>query len=106
MNSRFLRNGIVMLVLVVGAAALLYSVFVPSTSQKPIDYAGSPESFLGLVKQGKVDRVVQQGAKLEITLNSPSGQVVTSQVPSEFSTDVRADIDRDLPGLDLRYGPE
>jgi cell division protease FtsH len=92
LNSRFLRNGIVMLVLVVGTAALLYSVFVPSQSQKPIDYAGSSDSFLGLVKQGKVERVVQQGTKLEITLSSPAGEVVTSQVPSEFSTNVKNDI--------------
>ena len=45
MNSRFLRNGLVTLVLVVGTAALLYMfIFQPSTSQA-IAYSGSGNTF-------------------------------------------------------------
>ena len=90
MNTRFLRNGVVMLILVVGTAALLYTIAIPSTQEKTIPYSGGTDSFLGLVSQGKVAKVVQQDPKLEITLTD--GTVVASQVPSPYSTNVVNDI--------------
>jgi hypothetical protein len=96
LNSRFLRNGIVTLVLIVGTAALLYMFIFPGGADKPIPYADEDGAFLQLVAEGKVDRVVQRGINLEITLKEtdPAGKprVVQSRVPSEFATNVRADM--------------
>ncbi|MFN8623190.1 MAG: ATP-dependent zinc metalloprotease FtsH [Chloroflexota bacterium] len=97
MNSRFLRNGIVTLVLVVGTAALLYMFLFPSTSSETIAYSGSDaKSFQSLVAEGQVKSVVQKGAKLEITLVAQDAnnkdQVLASQVPNQFQTNVQADM--------------
>ena len=59
MNSRFLRNGIVTLVLVVGTAALLYMFIFPDNKSETIPYSGSG-SFLELVSKGEVSKVTQQ----------------------------------------------
>ncbi|HET7678392.1 MAG TPA: ATP-dependent zinc metalloprotease FtsH [Candidatus Limnocylindrales bacterium] len=96
MNTRFLRNGIVTLVLVVGTATLLYVFLFQGEQTQPIPYAG-PGSFLELVKQGKVEKVVQQGARLEITTRdvdpkSKQPLIKVSQVPSQFATDIGPDI--------------
>jgi cell division protease FtsH len=92
LNSRFLRNGIVTLVLVVGTAALLYMFLFPPSNVPLINYSGSSDSFLSLVEQGKVKSVVQRGDKLEITLFSTQNdgktpETRTSQVGSPL-TDV------------------
>ncbi|HEV8516076.1 MAG TPA: ATP-dependent zinc metalloprotease FtsH [Candidatus Limnocylindrales bacterium] len=99
MNSRFLRNGIVTLVLVVGTAALLYMFLFPGSAEKPIPYSGGEGSFLGYVRAGKVTQVEQQGAKLIITLNETDPttrqpKIVTSQVPSQFATNIRDEINQ------------
>ncbi len=95
MNSRFLRNGIVTLVLVVGTAALLYMFIFPESKTEPIPYSGTG-SFLALVAKGDVATVTQQGQTLEIetTEKDSSGKavVVTSFVPSELATNVQTDI--------------
>jgi cell division protease FtsH len=96
LNSRFLRNGIVTLVLVVGTAALLYMFIFPDTKANTVPYSGTG-SFLELVSQGKVSKVTQQGQSLEIVLttNDPSTNkpaVVTSAVPSELATNVQQDM--------------
>jgi ATP-dependent Zn protease len=96
-DRRFVRNSIVVLVLVVGTAALLYIFLFQGTAEKPIPYSGGESSFLGLVKDNRVESVVQQGDVLQITLREKdpeTGQakVVTSRVPSQFSTNVRDDI--------------
>ena len=96
MNPRYLRNGIVTVLLVAVGFALVYTLFSPSSSQ-PIAYSGGENSFLGLVKAGQVKKVEQRGAKLEITLNRLDSQtkqnaVRTSQVPSQFSTNISEDI--------------
>jgi cell division protease FtsH len=95
LNSRFLRNGIVTLVLVVGTAALLYMFIFPNDSKEPIDYSGEG-SFLQLVEQGKVSKVTQRGQTLEIELTEvdAAGKHVleTSLVPSELATNVQQDI--------------
>jgi hypothetical protein len=96
-DRRLVRNSIVVLVLVVGTAALLYIFLFQGTAEKPIPYSGGESSFLGLVKDNRVESVVQQGDVLQITLREKdpeTGQakVVTSRVPSQFSTNVRDDI--------------
>ncbi len=92
MNTRFLRNGIVMLVLVVGTAALLYTVFMPAQTGGDIPYSGGNDSFLGLVKSGQVDSVVEQGTQLQITLKDPAGTVKTSQIPGTLGDNLMSDI--------------
>ena len=69
MNSRFLRNGIVTLVLVVGTAALLYMFIFPGAEATEIPYSGSG-SFLEAVAQGDVTKVTQRGQVLEIELKA------------------------------------
>ncbi len=97
MNSRFLRNGVVTLVLVIGTAALLYMFLFPGETSTTIAYSGSQNSFLSLVAQGKVAKVTQQGQDLQITETTNDPQtgkpmVVTSRVPSEYVTNVNADM--------------
>ncbi len=101
LNSRFLRNGLVTLVLVVGTAALLYMfIFQPSTSTA-IAYSGvgttDKPTFEQLVRDGKVASVIQRGDKLEVTTTEPppnggKAPMVTTQVGSLF-VDVRRDMD-------------
>ena len=97
MNPRFLSNGIVTLVLVAAGFSLVYMLLFTGSSSQPIAYSGGENSFLGLVKAGQVKKVEQRGAKLEITLNRLDSQtkqnaVRTSQVPSQFSTNISEDI--------------
>ncbi len=96
MNSRFLRNGIVTLVLVVGTAALLYMFIFPGEEKQDIAYSG-PGSFLELVSKGEVTKVTQRGQLLEIeTTNldpaTTKPEIVTSLVPSEFTSNVQTDV--------------
>jgi cell division protease FtsH len=97
LNSRFLRNGVVTLVLVVGTALLLYMVLFSSQPGKTIPYSGGQDSFLGLVAAGKVQKVEQAGDKLTVTLNSTDtttnkAQVVTTRVTSQYAVNVGADV--------------
>ena len=97
MNSRFLRNGIVTLVLVVGTAALLYMFIFPNQNENNVPYQGGNDSFLGLVKQGRVAQVTQQGNKLQIKLKEADNQtrqpkVLTSQVPGQLGEGLTRDI--------------
>ena len=77
MNPKFFRNGIVMLVLVVGTVALLYTWISASGTTKPMGYG----EFLAKVQAGEVDKVEQQGDTLTITLKGSPLQV-TSNVPT------------------------
>ncbi len=91
MNNRFLRNGLVTLVLVVGTAALLYTFLFQGNTQPPIPYSGTAGSFLTLVEEGQVTKVVVKGDRLQITTTEvgENGQpvVASSQLPSPL-TDV------------------
>ncbi|HUP82659.1 MAG TPA: ATP-dependent zinc metalloprotease FtsH [Candidatus Limnocylindria bacterium] len=96
MNNRFLRNGLVTLILVVGTAALLYMFIFPTDGKEPIDYSG-PNSFLSLVADGQVSKVTQRGQLLDIELTTTDpatgkAETQTSNVPNELATDVQADI--------------
>jgi cell division protease FtsH len=97
LNNRFLRNGIVTLVLVVGTAALLYMLVFQPEKDTLIPYSGGDKAFLTLVAQGKVATVVQRANQLEVTLTTTDPQsnkpaVVQTKVPSEYVTNVFADI--------------
>ncbi len=63
MNPKFFRNGIVMLVLVVGTAALLFT-WITTTSQPQ---TSAYSKFLGEVGAGQVTKVSQQGTILTVT---------------------------------------
>ena len=68
MNTRFLRSGVFTLILVVGIAAILYMFIFDTPKSVPIPYSGGSDAFLSRVAAGKVDKVVQQGNKLVVTL--------------------------------------
>ena len=63
MNPKFFRNGIVMLVLVVGTAALLFTWLSSSSPANDIPYS----DFLAKVQAGQVTKVVQQDSTLTVT---------------------------------------
>ncbi len=77
MNPKFFRNGIVMLVLVVGTAALLFTWIQSSAQPNQIGYS----QFLTDVQKGAVVSVVQQGDTLTVkTKDTAAAYTVT--VPS------------------------
>ena len=77
MNPKFFRNGIVMLVLVVGTAMLLFTWIQSSTPNQQIGYS----KFLSDVQAGQVRTVTQQGDTLTVTTSTtPTTYMVT--VPS------------------------
>jgi cell division protease FtsH len=70
LNPKFFRNGIVMLVLVVGTAALLFTWLTSTTTTTDISYS----EFLNNVQEGQVAKVVQEDNKLTVT---PKDKAVT-----------------------------
>ena len=79
-----MRNGLLMLVLVMGVSALLYTWLGSGTPVQPHAYSG-PGSFLEQVEKGEVKRVVQQGETLSVFLNdntSPEEPSYTVNVPN------------------------
>ncbi len=86
MNTKFLRNGIVMLVLVAGVVALLYTWVTSSTPQAQEGYL----RFLDDVKSGKVQKAVQEGETLLVTISDNSTYTVV--VPNPITGDVSKDM--------------
>ncbi len=89
MNPKFFRNGIVMLVLVVGTAALLFTWLTSSTTTTDTSYS----QFLQNVQEGEVSKVVQEDNKLTVT--PPTGQtyvVFAPGVPGLPNSDVYGDM--------------
>jgi cell division protease FtsH len=87
LNPKFFRNGIVMLVLVVGTAALLFTWMQSSQPSTPIGYS----QFLSDVQGGKIVHVVQQGDTLTVTSKGvPPAYTVT--VPAPIVTKVIDDM--------------
>ena len=78
MNPKFFRNGIVMLVLVVGTAALLFTWLQSNTQPTQVGYS----QFLTDVQLGKVSEVSQQGDTLTVKTVGSSGAPYTVTVPS------------------------
>jgi len=81
LNSKFFRNGIVMLILVTGTVALLYTWLI----QSPADTSKSYSYFLTQVSQGQVAKVVQAGTTLTVTTTDTPPQTYTTQVASAFT---------------------
>ena len=77
MNPKFFRNGIVMLVLVVGTAALLFT-WITSSSQ-PVTTGYS--QFLGDVASGEVAEVTQQGTTLTVKKDGAEPRPTRSPFP-------------------------
>ncbi len=78
MNPKFMRNGLLMLVLVIGTAALLFTVLNGSTQPTTVGYS----QFLADVQAGKVDRVKHQGETLTVTLTGPPATSYDTTVPN------------------------
>ncbi len=97
MNPKFFRNGIVMLVLVVGTVALLYTWISSSNTVDTQPYSGPSgvASFQADVAAGKVEKVVQQGETLTVYLRggTPNTPDYTTTIPNVL-TQVQQDIDR------------
>jgi len=81
LNPKFFRNGIVMLVLVVGTAALLFTWITSSSAPVTTGYS----KFLGDVAAGQVNEVTQQGTTL--TVKKDAGVTYSVTVPT-ILTDV------------------
>jgi cell division protease FtsH len=81
-----MRNGIVMLVLVVGTVALLYTFLMSSPSDTSVPYS----TFLGNVSKGDVKEVAQQDLRLNVT--PTDGTKYTVIVPGIGFTDVYGDV--------------
>ncbi len=87
MNPKFFRNGIVMLVLVIGTAALLFTWIQSTSPSTPIGYS----KFLSDVQAGNITKVTQQGETLTvISKGSPPTYTVT--VPAPIITQVYNDM--------------
>jgi len=86
LNPKFFRNGIVMLVLVVGTAALLFTWLSTNTPPSSTPYS----QFLNEVAAGQVAKVVQQGTTLTVTKDG-SATSYTVNVPTVL-TDVYGDV--------------
>jgi len=87
LNPKFFRNGIVMLVLVVGTAALLFTWITASSTPQTTGYS----EFLGDVAAGRVSKVTQQGTTLTVDTNGGTPPNYTVNVPT-ILTDVYGDI--------------
>ena len=88
LNAKFMRNGIVMLVLVAGTVALLYTWVSSSTPQNTTGYS----TFYGDVKAGNVTKVVQDGETLTVT--KKDGSTYNVVVPNSITGDVYADMQK------------
>jgi cell division protease FtsH len=86
LNPKFFRNGIVMLVLVVGTAALLFTWITTSSTPTSVGYS----AFLQDVKEGEVTKVTQQGTTLTVESNGDNKNY-TVIVPTVL-TDVYGDM--------------
>jgi cell division protease FtsH len=86
LNGKFMRNGIVMLVLVVGTMALLYTFLMSSPADNSIAYS----QYLDRVKAGEVTKVEQQDLRLTVTPKD-GGPPYAVVVPGLGFTDAFAD---------------
>jgi cell division protease FtsH len=86
LNPKFFRNGIVMLVLVVGTAALLFTWIQSTTPSTPVGYS----KFLADVQAGDVTEVIQQGETLTVKAEGRSYTVVVPSVLINVLEDMQA----------------
>jgi cell division protease FtsH len=88
LNARFFRNGIVMLVLVVGTVVLLYTFLLQQPQSNTTGYS----QFLADVQAGKVTHVDQQSQTLtvyEAAGNTPAYTVTVPTVLTNVLTDMQ-----------------
>jgi cell division protease FtsH len=91
LNPKFFRNGIVMLVLVVGTAALLFTWLTQPTNSVNVGYS----QFLTDVQEGEVAEVVQTGQTLTVTLeNDSTYTVVVPSILTQVFDDMSAAAER------------
>jgi hypothetical protein len=76
LNAKFFRNGIVMLVLVIGTVALLYTWLIQTPNTTPVGYS----AFLSDVGANKVQNVVQEDQTL--TVKTTDNRTYTVVVPT------------------------
>ena len=103
LNPKFFRNGIVMLVLVVGTAALLFTWLTSSTQTTDTSYS----QFLEHVQAGEVSKVVQADNKLTVT--PPTRQHLRGLRPRRAgapNSDVYGDMQAAAEKGNKELGPE
>ncbi len=88
MNAKFLRNGIVMLVLVAGTVALLYTWVQSSAPATAVSYS----EFRTSVAAGNVAKVVQDGETLTVTAKNEPTKTYTVVVPNPITGNVEEDM--------------
>jgi len=87
LNAKFLRNGIVMLVLVVGTVALLAAVLIsPSSTGTTKSYT----AFLQDVQNGSVTSVVQQNTTLTVKEGTGQYTVIVPGLLADAYPDIQA----------------
>ncbi len=87
MNAKFARNGIVMLVLILGTLALLWTLISGNTPSNTIGYS----QFLADVQAGKVNHVEQQQTSLNVqTISGTYTVTVPSILTKVFTEDMQA----------------
>ena len=84
MNAKFLRNGIVMLVLVLGTVALIYAWFLQPTNTPTKGYS----DFLNDIQQGKVTQVTQQDQTLQVAEGNDHYTVVVPSILTQVYPDM------------------
>src|SRR4029079_5768789 len=100
LNPKFFRNGIVMLVLVVGTAALLFTWITTTSQPQTTGYS----DFLNQVSQNKVAKVTQQGTTLTVETTSTPKETYTVIVPTVLTpvfTDMQAAAAKGTPPVEL-----
>ena len=114
LNPKFFRNGIVMLVLVVGTVALLYTWVSSSNTITAKPYLG-PDSFITDLGAGDIAKIVQQGETLTITLKTnttptqPDYTVNVANVLAQVQQDIMktvADAEVPTPIYEAKPAPD
>jgi cell division protease FtsH len=95
LNPRFFRNGIVMLLLVVVALAVVLTVVNQTTPNSTRYYS----EFLGEVAKGNVTQVLQEGSTLNVTAtdNSTYTVVVPGLLADQVKTDMQTAVGEGKP---------
>ena len=100
MNPKFFRNGIVMVVLVLGTAALLFTWINASAPPTPVGYS----QFLAQVQAGQVTEVTQEGDILTVKSKEAPNQytVVVPSILTQVWNDMTAAADKGGLTLDQK----
>ena len=83
MSSRWIRNGLVYLVITVIVAALFYNIYSASTSLAPVPISTVAQD----IKDGRVSKILVSGDELRITRTS-GAEVVSRKEPGADTTQV------------------